>query len=241
MTPTAMTPTRRTAYTLLRITILLSHRAFAIVDTSSCCSPTSTQLPAGERVVNWNACGHSIEYVLENGTKSCIESSDIRQDIQNLTRYLPRKTITDKAQLVCRESLVHVDVQGKIQCVEDTCSRGKLIIGSYQLRLNCTSRGGLFYLVDADPPIFEWVIDKDFGTLFDFNRYVNHTIKTRRPYSYSATECDFQTTPIDSKASELLGYCMESGDPGEVIHVINEEDYPYYDEEGKYYYGRRKK
>lgn len=40
------------------------------------------------------------------------------------------------------------------------------------------------------------MVDEDFGKTFDFNRYVSYTLRTKRIYSYSEMECDFQMIPI---------------------------------------------
>lgn len=115
---------RRVSYMLLKITFLISvRRSLAFTVPPICCSSNSMG-PPERHIVNWETCGHSIEYILEDGTRFCVESSDMRQDIQNLTKHLPRKTVTDKIHLFCRESLAHVNVRGEIQCVEDTCSNG---------------------------------------------------------------------------------------------------------------------
>lgn len=103
---------------------------------------------------------------------------------------------------------------------------------SYQPRLNCTSTRDVLYLVDANPPVFQWELDSDFGKVTDFNQYVGYTLRTKRPYSYSQTECDFRTSPADPKAPETDGYCTEL--PRAVVkHPVRDEDYYYDDEEGK--------
>lgn len=109
---------------------------------------------------------------------------------------------------------------------------------NYQPRLNCTSTRDVLYLVDANPPVFHWELDSDFGKVTDFNQYVGYTLRTGRPYSYSQTECDFRTSPAaDSEAPEAAGYCTEP--PHAVVkHLVYKgqedyEDYYYDDEEGK--------
>lgn len=71
-----------------------------------------------------------------------------------------------------------------------------VIRGGPQPRLNCTSTGEILYLVDADIPRFEWIVDMDFGKTFDFNQYVSYTLRTEMLYSYSQMECDFQNAVV---------------------------------------------
>lgn len=72
----------------------------------------------------------------------------------------------------------------------------RIIDRSSQTKLNCTSREQIFYLVDAQPPKFEWIIDEDFGKIFDFNQYISYTLRTKELYHYSKLECDFQMTTV---------------------------------------------
>lgn len=110
-------PTPKTTFPFL---LLLCHSFTSVA--RFCCNTYSSGPP--ERFIDWEVCGSVIEYVLDDGSQYCLHSSDLRTDIQNLTRHVSRETLMDKIQLSCRESLLYVDVQGEIQCVEDRCSEG---------------------------------------------------------------------------------------------------------------------
>lgn len=72
----------------------------------------------------------------------------------------------------------------------------KIIKEGFQLKLNCTATGQVLYLIDTDPPYFNWMVDEDFGKTFNFNQYVSYTLRTGRLYTYSQVECDFQKMPM---------------------------------------------
>lgn len=110
----------------LGLAILLFQRhATAFVAPPSCCTPNvSVSGLIVARIVDWTVCGRSLEYVSEDGDRFCTEPSDVRKVIQGLAEHVPRKTITDKTALICKESLVHVDTRGEIRCADETCSKG---------------------------------------------------------------------------------------------------------------------
>lgn len=118
MTYTVVFPTPRNVFPLF---LFLCH---SFTSTARFCCSTYSSGPPERRFIDWEVCGPVIEYALDNGEQHCLHSSDLRTDLQNLTKHVPRKTITDKIHLSCRESLLYVDTQGQIQCVEDRCSEG---------------------------------------------------------------------------------------------------------------------
>lgn len=117
MTRTVASPTFRDTLPFF----LLCYPLMAIGD--FCCS-TYSPGPPERRFTNWEICGPIIEYSLEGGGRHCLHSSDLKTDVQNLTKYIPRKTVIEKVHLSCKESLLYVDAQGQIQCVEERCSEG---------------------------------------------------------------------------------------------------------------------